>query len=73
MKLTQPLKEALRQIAAVDGTWTITMAESYYQAARKLEKLGLVEFKPRYVKRGKFRGQPNGYVVIATTVGKALL
>lgn len=73
MILTRALWEALLQLAAVPSTWTITMVDTYYSAACKLEKLGLVEFRPRYVQRGKYRGMPNGYDVIASRAGRALL
>ena len=60
-------------VPSTAAIWLFTMVDSYYQAALKLEKLGLVEFKPRHSKRGKFRGQSNGYAVIATPVGRTLL
>jgi hypothetical protein len=47
------------------------MVEAYYQAALKLEKLGLVKFKSRCVQRGKFRGMLNDVVV--SRAGRALL
>ncbi len=71
--LTKKLANALRMIAAVDTTWTITMVEDYYADALKLAKLGLVEFKPLFKQRGKYRGAPNGYYVIATPAGKQKL
>lgn len=72
MILPKALREALRQLGS-GPTWTITMVEAYYQAALKLEKLGLVKFKPRYVQRGKFRGMLNGYDVVVRRAGRALL
>jgi hypothetical protein len=73
MKLTKALKSALRQLDAMGKTWTITMVDDYYVKARTLEKLGFVEFMPRFHKRGKYRGQPNGYDVAVTSEGKAAL
>lgn len=73
MTLTKTLKTALRQLAAAEKTWTITMVDSYYQAASKLEKLGLVRFEPRLIQRGKYRGGPNGYDVVVTSAGKVAL
>lgn len=66
--ITKTLAEALRTLAA-GPTWTITMVDDYYASALKLKKLGFVEFKPRYVKRGKYHGQPNGFDVIVTAAG----
>jgi hypothetical protein len=70
--LTKTLAEALRTLSA-GPTWTITMVDNYYASALKLKKLGLVEFKPRFIKRGKFRGQPNGYDVVVTAAGRRAL
>lgn len=71
--MTKALWEALRQLAAARSTWTLTMIDTYFQAAQRLEKLGLVEFRPRYVQRGKYRGEGNGHDVVVTRVGRALL
>jgi len=71
--LTKILRETLCQLEAAGSTWTITMIDSYYQAACKLEKRGLVEFRARHVGRGKLRGQLNGHDVIVTRAGKAVL
>lgn len=70
--LPKNLAEALRSLAA-GPTWTITMVDDYYTKALKLEKLGLVKFKPRLRARGKYRGQPYGYDVVVTTAGMKLL
>ena len=70
--LTKTLAEALRSLSA-GPTWTITMVDDYYAKALKLEKLGLVEFKPRFLKRGKYRGQLNGYDVVVTAAGRRAL
>lgn len=70
--LTKTLAEALRTLAA-GPTWTITMVDDYYTSALKLKKLGLVEFKPRFIKRGKYRGQPNGFDVVVTAAGTRAL
>ena len=70
--MTKTLAEALRTPAA-GPTWTITMANDYYASALKLKKLGLVAFKPRVVKRGKYRGQPNGFDVVVTAAGQLAL
>lgn len=71
--LAKGLREALRQLGASGTTWTMTMVDTYYQDALKLEKLGLVQFQPRFVQRGKFRGEVNGHDVIVSPAGNALL
>jgi len=70
--LTKTLVNTLRTLAA-GPTWTITMVDDYYASALKLKKLGLVEFKPRLVRGGKYRGRPNGYDVVVTAAGMQLL
>jgi len=67
--LSRKLLDALQRLALMEATWTISMVDSYYQQALKLRALGLVEFKPRYVRRSKYRGQPNGYDVVMTPAG----
>lgn len=73
MKLGVGLRNTLRSLAAAERTWTITMTDEYYVAARKLQKHGLVYFEPRYLKRGKYRGELNGYDIVVTPSGKAVL
>ena len=71
-KLTKTLAGALKMLSS-GPTWTITMVPAYYASAVKLQDLGLVEFRPRLVKRGKYRGQPDGYDVVLTAAGTQAL
>ena len=76
MKLVKTAQDALRQLNAAGSSWTSAMDETLREAALKLEKLRLVKLLPRYTgqrTRGQCRGRLNGYDVVLTDAGKALL
>ena len=75
MKLVKTLQASLRQLST-GISWTVEMDDTIYQASLKLEKLGLVKLRPCYTglrARGQCRGRLNGYDVVLTDAGNALL
>jgi len=76
VKLAKSLHAVLAQLDEAGCTWTKALEDSHNQAALKLEKLGLVKLRPCYTgqrARGACRGRLDGYDVMVTPAGKALL